>query len=99
VFSHALEFLSQYRILSSDPHRAGVEVAFTHHDAAECDQRCGGETNLFRPEQGADHYIPARFDAAVRLQHNATAQIIHDQGLMGFCDAQLPWQSGMLDAG
>ena len=35
VLGLATEFLAQYRILGSNPNRAGIKVALAHHDAAE----------------------------------------------------------------
>ena len=46
----ACEFFTQYRVLRSDAHRAGIEMAFTHHDAALYHQRRRGETKLICPE-------------------------------------------------
>ena len=42
----AFESLAQYRILSGNAHRAGVEVAFAHHDAASSNQRRCGKAEL-----------------------------------------------------
>ena len=40
------EALAQHRVLGGDPHRAGVQVADPHHDAARHHQRGGGEPVL-----------------------------------------------------
>lgn len=37
-------------------------------------------------------------DLAVHLQHDARAQVVHDEGLVGLGDAQFPWQPSVLDA-
>ena len=39
------------------------------------------------------------FRSAVGLQHDATSQIVEDQRLVRFGDAEFPRQSGVLDAG
>ena len=61
------ELLAQLRILGRDTHRAGVHVAFAHHDAAERDQRRGGEAELLGPEQGCDGHVAARLQLPVGL--------------------------------
>jgi len=43
-------YASQFRVLSCDAHRACIEVALTHHDAAESDQWCSGESEIFSPK-------------------------------------------------
>ena len=48
VFRLARKLLAQQRILGRDAHRACVEMAFTHHDAAEGDERSGSEAVFFR---------------------------------------------------
>ena len=42
------ELRPQPRVLRGDAHRAGVQVAGAHHDAAERDERGGGEAELLR---------------------------------------------------
>ena len=39
VLELAVEFLTQFRVLRRNTHRARVQVAFTHHDAPRYDQR------------------------------------------------------------
>jgi len=51
---------TQDRVLGGNAHRAGIEVAFAHHDAAHGDERRGGKAELFSAEQGGDHNIAAR---------------------------------------
>jgi hypothetical protein len=50
VLGLAGELLAEFRILSRDTNRAGVEMALAHHDAAHRDERCGGEAELFGPQ-------------------------------------------------
>ena len=45
----ALKLGAQYRILCGNPDRTGVQMAFTHHDAALDHQRRGRKTELVRP--------------------------------------------------
>ena len=55
------EFFPKFRVLSRNSDRAGIEMAFTHHDAAEGNQRCGRKAVFLRAEQGRDGDIAARF--------------------------------------
>ena len=87
------------RVLGGDPHRAGVEVADPHHDAARDHQRGGGEPELLGPEQGADDHVPARLHLAVDLDDDAVAQIVGQQGLLGLGQAELPGDPGVLQGG
>ena len=93
----ALETRAQNRILCRDAHRTGVQVAFAHHDAAHGDQRHGGEAELFGAQQRGNHHVAARLQLAVGLHFDAAAQIVQQQHLLGFGQAQFPRQSGVLD--
>ena len=95
----ALEALAQHRVLRRHAHRAGVEVAHAHHDAARGDQRRGGEAEFVGAEQGADHHVAAGADAAVDLHRDAPAQPVGDQRLVRFGKPDLPGRAGMLDRG
>ena len=86
----ALEALAQFGVLGGHADRAGVQMALAHHDAARGDQRRGGEADLVGAEQGGDHHVAAGADAAVGLHRDAAAQIVGDQGLLGFGEADLP---------
>ena len=65
-------------------------MALAHHDAAGGDQRRGGEAELVRAEQRADHDVAAGAHAAVDLHRDARAQAVHDQRLMRLGEADLP---------
>ncbi len=103
VIDHVLglagEFLAQRRILGGHAHRAGVEVALPHHDAARDHQRRGGETELVGAEQRADQHVPAGLQLAVDLDADASAQPVQDQGLLGLGQTQFPRRAGVLDRG
>ena len=49
-----VELLAQLRILRGDADRAGVQVADAHHDAADRDERRGGEAEFLGAEQRGD---------------------------------------------
>src|SRR6266852_3732428 len=69
-----------------------------HHYTAERDQRRGGEAELVRAEQSADDHVAAGLELAVHLDSDAAAKIVEDKNLVGFGQAQLPGNAGMLDA-
>ncbi len=94
----ARELCPELWILGGDAHRAGVQVADPHHGAAQDYQRRGGEAIFLRAQQGGDHHISTRFELAIRLHHDSAAQVIHNQSLMRFGQAQFPGQTGVLDA-
>ena len=70
VLGSAGEPAAQLRVLRGDPHRAGVEVADPHHDAAGGDQRGGGEAELVGAEHGADHHVATGAHLAVDLDND-----------------------------
>jgi hypothetical protein len=59
VLGLAGEALAQHRVLRGHADRAGVEVALAHHDAADDDQRRGGEAELVGAQQRADDDVAA----------------------------------------
>ena len=67
VFRFALELFTQLRVLGSNAHRAGVQVADTHHHAAQCDKWCGGKAKFFGAQQSGDDHITAGHQLAVSL--------------------------------
>ena len=84
------EALAQLGVLGGDAHRAGVEVADAHHDAAAHDQRGGGEAVLLGPEQGGDHHVAPGLELAVDLHHDAVAEPVAHQRLLGLGQARAP---------
>ena len=64
---------SQLGILCRHTHRAGVEMADPHHDAAGHDQRGGGESELLGTEQSRDHDVPAGAQRPVTLDGDPVA--------------------------
>ncbi len=99
VLGLAGEALAQHRVLGRDADRAGVEMALAHHDAAGRDQGRGGEAELVGAEQRADHDVASGAEAAVDLHHDAAAQPLAHQRLVGFGEADFPGAAGVLDRG
>ena len=91
------ELGAQIRILRGDAHRAGVQVALAHHDAAEGDEGRGGETELLRAEQRRDCDIAPGLQLTIGLQHHARTEVVHHQHLMRLRDAEFPRHAGVLD--
>src|SRR6266567_4297058 len=58
VLGLPFELLAQHRILRGDSHRAGVEMALTHHDTAHGDQGSRGESELFSAQQSGNAPVP-----------------------------------------
>ena len=93
----AVEPGPQLGILRGDADRAGVEVALPHHDAADHDQRPGGDAELLGAEHRGDSDILGGADHAVGLDGDPAPQIVHDEHLMGLGEAELPRQAGVHD--
>ena len=93
VLGLAGEALAQHGILRRHADRAGVEMALAHHDAAGRDQRRGGEAEFVGAQQCADHDVASGAEAAVDLDHDAAAQPLAHQRLVGFGKPDFPWAS------
>ncbi len=98
-FGLAGELRAQHGVLRGDADRAGVEVALAHHDAAQRDQRRGGEAELLGAQQRGDGDVAAGLQFAVGLHADAAAQVVHDQHLLRFGEAELPGSAGMFERG
>ena len=97
VLGLAREARAQHRVLRGDAHRAGIQVALAHHDAAHRDQRRGGESEFLGAQQRGDHHVAAGLQLAVGLHADAAAQIVQQQHLLRFREAKFPRQPRMLD--
>ena len=90
IFGPAGKFFAQFRILGGDSHRTGIEMTDPHHGAAQGHHTNRSETEFFGPQQAGDGDITGRFELTVAFQHHPAAQAVHDQGLLGFGQAQFP---------
>ena len=63
------------------------------------DERRSREAELLRPEQAGNGDVAAGFDLAVGLDDDAAAQVVHDEHLLRFSDAQFPRETGVLNGG
>jgi hypothetical protein len=91
------ELGTQLGVLGGDTHRAGVEVADPHHDAAGHDQRCGGEPELLGTQEGGDHDVAAGLELPVGLDHDPVAQPVEQQGLLCLGQPELPRSARVLE--
>ena len=91
--------LAQDGILRGHANRAGVEMAFAHHDAACRNQRRGGKAELVSSEQRTNDHVATGTDTTVDLHRNARAEMVLDQCLMRFRKTDFPRATGMLDRG
>ncbi len=87
----------QHRVLGRDAHRAGVEVADAHHDAARHHERRGCEAELLRAQQRADDDVAAGLELAVDLHDDAVAHAVEHERLLGLGEAELPRRAGVLE--
>ena len=99
VLGIAGEVLAQLRVLRRDADRAGVQMADAHHDAAERDERRGGETEFLRAEQRGDDHVAPGLQLAVRLDADAAAQIVQHERLVRFGEAEFPRHARVFDRG
>ena len=99
VFRLALKALAQLFVLRADAVGAGVEVAHAEHVAADGQERSCAEAEDFRAEQGGDGDVPAGEHLAVDFDLYAVAQLVEEQGLLHFGQADFPGQAGVAQAG
>src|SRR4028119_1111122 len=71
MFRIAGEVLAQLRVLRGDANGASVEVAHTHHDAAEGDQWCGGKPELLGTKQCANYHVAPRLHLTIGFNDDA----------------------------
>ena len=99
VFRLAAEVFAQRRVLSSNAHGAGIQIAHTHHHAANGNQGRGGKAVLLCTQQGGDDNVTTGEQLAISFQCYAVTQVVQEQCLVGFHQAQLPGETGMVDRG
>ena len=97
VLGLAGETAAQHRILRGHAHRAGVEVALAHHDAALGHQRCRGKAEFIGAQDAADHHVAPGLHLTIGLDAHAAAQAVEHQRLLRFGKPQLPRRAGMLE--
>src|SRR5215217_966465 len=88
--------LSELGVLCRDAHRARIQVADAHHDAASGHQRRRRESEVLGPEERRHGDVAARLELAVGLQYHAPPQSVLHEHLLGLGDPELPRQPRVL---
>ena len=88
---------TQHRVLRGNADRAGVEMTFSHHDAAQRDQWRSGKAEFFRTQQSRNHHVTSGLQLAVGLHPNAAAQIVEQQNLLRLRESKFPRDPCVLD--
>src|ERR687890_460253 len=96
VLGRTGEALSELGVLGRDTHRARVQVAYAHHDAARGHERRRRESEVLGPEERRHCDVAARLELAVGLQDHTSPQPVLDENLLGLGDTELPRQPGVL---
>ena len=97
IFRLAGKVLSQFRILCGNAHRAVVVVAQAHHFTSQCNERCSGKAKFFSTKDAGKGHIGAVHEFAVGFQAHTRTQVVGDQRLMCFRQAEFPWQPSVMD--
>jgi hypothetical protein len=71
-------------VLGGNTHRAGVQMAGPHHDAAETYEWSSGEPKLFGTEQGGDYHIATSLQLSVGFECDSATQVVKQQCLVSF---------------
>ena len=93
------EAFAQHRVLRRHAHRAGVEVALAHHDAAGGDQRRRGKAELVGAQQRADRDVASGTQSTVDLDSDTPAQAIQHQRLLRLGKTDFPRRAGVGERG
>ena len=99
IFRLALEILPQFFVLCAHAVRAGIEVAYAEHMAADGHEGRRAEAEEFSAEQSGNGYVAAREQFAIYLDAYPVAELIEEQCLLYFRKADFPGKSGMAQTG
>ena len=97
IFGFSAEPFAKLRILCGNSYRAGIQVAHPHHHTAHGHKGCCSKSKLFCPQHRCNSDITATHQFSICFNTDFVAQTVHQQGLMGFCQAQLPGKSGIVN--
>ncbi len=93
-FSH--ETLSQLGVLRCDTYGASIEMAFSHHYAAQYYQGTCCEAKFLGTQHSNHDYILGSFNLSVSLQHNLSSKVIHHKRLLSLCQPKFKRKTGVL---
>ena len=89
------EAFTQFRVLGGHTHRAGVGMAFAHHDATQHNQYRGSEGKFFGTQQRHADDVASGLDLTVGLKAHLAAQSVQNEGLLGFAQTDFRRNSGI----
>ena len=95
VFRLSSKLFAQFRILSGNTNRTGIEVTFAHHNAANCNQWNCRKTILFRTQQSSNRHVPSSFKLSINLQTYPSTHMIQHQCLLSLGKPQFPRNSSV----
>ena len=72
-------------------------MAFSHHNTTQHNQGRGAKGKFFGSQDGRQDNIAPGFKLAVGLQADTSAQVVQQQGLVGFGDPEFKRQPSMFD--
>src|SRR3546814_15782011 len=84
---------AKHRVLRRDADRAGVEVAFAHHDAARRDQLRRREAELVRAEKPGHPHVPPGAKTPLGLPRDAPAHVVEPHSRTRITHPPYPPQS------
>mmetsp|Transcript_15954 Transcript_15954/g.39104 ORF Transcript_15954/g.39104 Transcript_15954/m.39104 type:complete len:753 (+) Transcript_15954:902-3160(+) len=92
------ELLSEFFILSSNTHGAGIQMALSHHDATHGDQRGSCKTILFSSKKTGNSDIASSLELTISLQLDAVTESIENKSLLSLSKTKFPRKSTSLDS-
>ena len=97
VFRFSGKALPEFRILRCHSHRAGIQIAHTHHAAAEGNQRRRGKAKFFGTQHTGHSHIAPGHQLAVSLNDDLLTKAVFYQRLVRLGNPQFPGQAGVLN--
>ncbi len=86
---------TEFGVLGGDSGGTGIEMPDAHHNTAEGDEGSGGESEFFGTQEGCYGDVSSGFELSIGFDDDAAAEVIQDEGLMGFGESEFPGQSGV----
>ena len=76
IFRFSFKTFTQFRILGRHTYRAGIQIAYTHHDASHSHQRSCRKTELLCAQHGCNGHISAAHKLTVSLDTDFISQTV-----------------------
>mmetsp|Transcript_12263 Transcript_12263/g.17990 ORF Transcript_12263/g.17990 Transcript_12263/m.17990 type:complete len:210 (+) Transcript_12263:1000-1629(+) len=90
------ELAPELFILSCDTNWASIQMAFTHHDTTNRNQRSCSKSEFFSSKQACNDNISSSFKLTVCLKLDAISKTIQNKRLLSFSKAKFPWKPSSL---